>query len=114
MVFFASLFAGLDLYHGVGHGSEGAVVNAQGGGGFGVDGDDASVHHVEFRNRAAQQDVHSHVGGVGAELGVVDAAGGEGTVADKGVSPGIVGDAGLGQIVGNGQLGGHDNIVGGG
>lgn len=53
--------------------------------------------------------VHGLIGQRGsacAQLGVVDATGGEGTVADKGVSPGIVGDAGLGQIGGNGQLGG--------
>ena len=69
---------------------------------------------MEFRNRAAQQDVHSHVGGVGAKLGVVDAAGGEGSGGYEGIRAGVVGDAGLVQGLGDGDFGGHDHVIGGG
>ena len=67
-----------------------------------------------FGNRAAQQDVHSHVGGVGAELGVVDAAGGEGSGGYEGIRAGVVGNARLVQGLGDGNFGGHDHVIGGG
>ena len=76
---------------------EGAVVNAQRGGGLGVDGDDAAVHDMVLRHSAGLQNLQRHIGGVGAQLGIVDAAGGEGACRDKAVRAGIERDAALGQ-----------------
>ncbi len=68
---------------------EGAVVDAQGGGGLGVDGDDAAVHDVVRGDNAGLEDVERHVGGVGAQLGVVDAAGCKRTCRDEAVRAGV-------------------------
>ena len=76
--------------HGIGHGFEDGSVQAQRVGGLGIVGDDAAVHDVEFGNVAAVQDIHSHLAGVGAELRVVDAAGGEGTGGNEGIRAGVV------------------------
>ena len=54
------------------------------------------------------------VGGLSAQVGIVHSAGGESAVADKGVSAGVVGDARLRQFGGDGQLGLHDLVIGGG
>ena len=62
--------------------------------------------------RAAQQDVHGHVGGVGAKLGVVDAAGGERAGRDEAVRAGIEWDAALGQCLGDSGGSGHDDVIG--
>ena len=67
------LFGGGDLYDLTGQIVEGAVIDAQGVGGLGVDGDDAAVHDVVRGDNAGLEDVERHVGGVGAQLGVVDA-----------------------------------------
>ena len=63
---------------------------------------------------AAQQDVCGQIGGVGAQLRVVHAAGNEGSGGNEGVSAGVVGDAGLVEDFRNGALTGHDGVVGGG
>ena len=62
----------------------------------------------------AQENVHGHIGGVGAKLGVVHAAGGEGTGSNKGVGTGVVGNAGIGENLCHGAGGGHDHVIGGG
>ena len=47
---------------------------------------------------------------VQVQVGVVHAAGGVSAVADEGVSAGVVGDAGLGEVLIDGELGGHDDV----
>ena len=69
---------------------------------------------MELGNRAALQNVKGHVGGVGAQLGVVDAAGGEAAGLYEGVRAGVVGDPGPVEDFSHGNLSGHDHIVGGG
>ena len=91
---------------------EGAVIDAQGVGGLGVDGDDAAVHDVVFRHGAGLEDIEGHVGGVGAKLGVVDAAGGERAGRDEAVRAGIEWDAALGQCLGDCGGSGHDDVIG--
>ena len=67
-----------------------------------------------FGNRAAQKNVDGHIGGVGAQLRVVHAAGGEGTGGDEGVCARVVGDTGLVQDLSHGRGCSHDHIVRGG
>ena len=69
---------------------------------------------MELRHGAAFQNVEGHIGGVLAQLGVVDAAGGEAAELDEGVSTGVVGDTGLIENLGYGDLGVHDSVVSGG
>ena len=59
---------GLNFDHGAGQIIESAVVQVQGCGGLGVDGDDAAVHDVVLRHGAGLQDVQRHIGGVGAAM----------------------------------------------
>ena len=66
---------------------------------------------AEITDFAAQQNIHGHLGGVGAQLGVVDTAGGEGACLDEGVGAGVVGDAALVQNLGHGGSHIHDGIV---
>ena len=67
-----------------------------------------------LRHHAGLEYLQRHIGGIGSELGVVDAAGGKCAVADEGIGPGIVGHARLNEGLGNGQLHGHHAVVGGG
>ena len=78
----------------------GAVVEGQHGGGGGL--------------VAVQENAGDHVGGFHAQVGIVHAVAQERTVQGEGVSAGVVGDAGLGQSLVNGQLCGHHGVVGGG
>ncbi len=109
-----SVLGGLHLADGGGHIAEHGVIGAQRGGGLGIDRDDAAVHHVVLRHHAGLEYLQRHIGGIGSELGVVDAAGGKCAVADEGIGPGIVGHARLNEGLGNGQLHGHHAVVGGG
>ena len=95
------------------HVVEAGVVKAHRGGGIGVDGDDAAVHQVVVLHavHAVGDGGVGEVGGLGAEVGVVHAAGGVSAVADEGVSAGVVGDASLGEVLIDGELGGHDDVV---
>ena len=69
---------------------------------------------MELGNGAAFQNIEGHIGGVLAQLGVVDAAGGEGAGLNEGVSAGVVGDTGLVENLGYGDLSVHDPVIGGG
>ena len=69
---------------------------------------------MEGRQIAVDHGIHNHVGGVSAQFGVVHAAGGKGAVAHEGVCAGVVGHTRLDQALGDGQLGVHHPVVGGG
>ena len=62
-------------------------------------------------DNAGLKDVERHVGGVGAQLGVVDAAGCKRTCRDKAVRAGVERDAALGQRLGDSGGSGHDHVV---
>ena len=91
------LFCGGDLHNLTGQLIERAVVYAQRSGGLGVDGDDAAVHNVVGGHGAGFQHVQRHIGGVGAQFGIVDAAGGESAGGDEAVGTGVERDARIGQ-----------------
>ena len=80
---FRFLLLGGNFHNLAGHIAESGVINAQSGGSFGVDGDDAAIHYMVFRNVAAFQDIQHHIShhisGVGAKFGIVDSAGCKGT-----------------------------------
>ena len=103
---------GLYFDDGAGQIMESAVVEVQGCGGLGVDGDDAAVHDVVLGHGAGLQHIQGHIGGVGAKLGVVDAAGSKSTGGNKAVRARVERDTGLGQRFGNGSGGSHDHVVG--
>ena len=68
--------------------------------GIGVDGDNAAVHEVVVLHavHALGDGLVGEVSGLGAEVGVVHAAGGIGAVADEGVRAGVVRDAVDGKV----------------
>ena len=69
---------------------------------------------MEFGDCAAAQDIHSHLAGVGAKLGVIDAAGGEGAGGNEGICAGVVGDARIVEDLSHGARHVHHHVVGGG
>ena len=67
-----------------------------------------------FGHLAAGQDIQRHVGGISAQLAIVDAAGGKGARRHKGVGAGVVGNACPGEDLGHGASGAHYYVVRGG
>ena len=112
-------FGGLDRLHLGAVGSEGLrdliVVEAEGRAGLSVDGSGAVIerHDGHFGGvLAVHQDVSDHVGGLDAEVRVVDAVAEERAVQGEGVRAGVLRDAGLSEHFVDGKLGGHDGVVG--
>ena len=82
--------------------------------GIGVDGNDAAIHEVVILHavHTLGDGLVGEVSGLGAEVGVVHAAGGVGAVADEGVRAGVVRDAVDGKVLSDGHFSGHDHVVG--
>ena len=67
-----------------------------------------------LRHGAGLQDVQRHIGGVGAQFGIVDAAGGESAGGDEAVGTGVERNARIGQRLRDSSGGGHDHVIRGG
>ena len=96
------------------HGVEG---EAEGGAGLGVDGGNAVVKGLERQvsgGLAIAEQLHHHIGGGLAQLDVIDAVAHEGTVQREAVGTGVVLDARIKEGLVDGELSGHDRVIGGG